>query len=226
MEYFYIENNSQMGPLSVDLLITQIKPETKVWCPGMSDWTRACDVPELALAMGLANEQEQPTQNPMPGYPPNVDFNNQYQGGNSNSSQYQSPNQNINGLGQNVNGGYPMQAGNGNFQGNGNYQNNGNFQGNGYYQNNGYGQNVNNQGKPENYLVLAIISTVLCCWPLGIVSIIKAASVDSAWARGDFDKARKDSEDAKKWAIISMVSAAVIMVLYLIFMGVAATAGM
>ena len=34
---------------------------------------------------------------------------------------------------------------------------------------------------PENYLVWAILSTVLCCMPLGIVSIIHSTKVNSAY---------------------------------------------
>ncbi|MCQ2249607.1 MAG: CD225/dispanin family protein [Bacteroidales bacterium] len=207
MEYFYIENNSQMGPLSVDLLITQIKPDTKVWCPGMSDWTRASEVPELALAMGLDHQEPQD----LSGYPPNVEASSQYQGGNSNSPEYQTHQQQPTGLGQNVSGGYPAAPNNANT----------------YMQNGAYNNGANNNGmrKPDNYLVLAIISTVLCCWPAGIVSIVKAAKVDSCWARGEFDEARRNSDEAKKWAIISIVVALLVIVLYFVFIIFAAANG-
>ena len=52
MEYFYIDDSkSQMGPLSVDLLVTQIKPETLIWCAGMPNWAPASTVPEVAQAL-------------------------------------------------------------------------------------------------------------------------------------------------------------------------------
>ena len=35
---------------------------------------------------------------------------------------------------------------------------------------------------PDNYLVWAILSTVLCCVPFGIVSIIQSSKVSSAYA--------------------------------------------
>ena len=38
--------------------------------------------------------------------------------------------------------------------------------------------------KPDNYLVWAILSTVFCCLPLGIVAIVKASKVDALWAQG------------------------------------------
>ena len=35
---------------------------------------------------------------------------------------------------------------------------------------------------PDSNLVWAILCTVLCCLPLGIVAIVKAASVEKLWA--------------------------------------------
>ena len=40
--------------------------------------------------------------------------------------------------------------------------------------------------KPDNNLVLAIFSTVCCCLPLGIVAIIKACSVNTLYAAGNY----------------------------------------
>ncbi|MGH8018571.1 MAG: CD225/dispanin family protein [Opitutaceae bacterium] len=54
--------------------------------------------------------------------------------------------------------------------------------------------------KPENYLVWAILSTVLCCLPLGIVSIIFAAQVDSKYQAGDHAGALESSRKAKTFA--------------------------
>ncbi|MBL4663561.1 MAG: CD225/dispanin family protein [Flavobacteriaceae bacterium] len=71
---------------------------------------------------------------------------------------------------------------------------------------------------PDNYLVWAILSTVCCCLPLGIVSIVKATKVRELWALGDLAGAQKAADDAKKWAIWSAVIAIVGMVLYFIFM--------
>src|SRR6188474_1925282 len=75
---------------------------------------------------------------------------------------------------------------------------------------------------PNNNLVLAILSTVLCCLPLGIVSIVKAAEVNSKWAQGDYAGAQASADAAKKWAFISggvMIGGAV---LYLLFIAVIA----
>ncbi|HVE92505.1 MAG TPA: CD225/dispanin family protein [Actinomycetota bacterium] len=51
----------------------------------------------------------------------------------------------------------------------------------------------------------AILSTLLCCMPFGIVSIVFAAQVNSKVAAGDQQGARESSANAKKWAIISAV---------------------
>lgn len=59
-----------------------------------------------------------------------------------------------------------------------------------------------NMQKPDNNLVWAILVTILCCLPFGIVAIIKAASVDNLWAAGKYDEAIQASADARKWSWI------------------------
>ncbi|WP_436796406.1 CD225/dispanin family protein [Actinospongicola halichondriae] len=56
---------------------------------------------------------------------------------------------------------------------------------------------------PNNHLVMAILTTIFCCLPFGIVSIVKAAQVNNLWASGQYDAARKSADDAKKWWIVS-----------------------
>ena len=70
---------------------------------------------------------------------------------------------------------------------------------------------------PDNNLVWAILCTVLCCLPLGIVAIIKSTKVKELWALGDKAGAQKAADDAKKWAIWGAAAAAVVSVLYIIF---------
>ena len=70
---------------------------------------------------------------------------------------------------------------------------------------------------PDNNLVWAILCTVLCCLPLGIVAIIKSTKVKELWALGDKAGAQKAADDAKKWAIWGAAAAAVVWVLYIIF---------
>lgn len=59
--------------------------------------------------------------------------------------------------------------------------------------------------EPDNYLVWAILSTVLCCLPAGIVSIVYSTKVSGLWAQGRYGEAQTASANAKKWAIISAI---------------------
>ena len=70
---------------------------------------------------------------------------------------------------------------------------------------------------PPNYLVWSILSTVLCCLPLGIASIVFSSQVNSKWAMGDFAGAQDSSEKAKKFAIWSAIAFGIVAVLYLLF---------
>ncbi|HBR53875.1 MAG TPA: CD225/dispanin family protein [Flavobacteriaceae bacterium] len=74
------------------------------------------------------------------------------------------------------------------------------------------------QPPPDNNMVWAILSTVLCCLPLGIIAIIKASKVEQLWYQGFHAEAQKAADDAKKWAIWSAVSIGIIIVLYFVFM--------
>ena len=67
-----------------------------------------------------------------------------------------------------------------------------------------------------NNLVWAILSTLFCCLPAGIVSIVYAAQVNGKLAAGDIAGAQESSEKAKKWAIWSAIAALVVGVLYFI----------
>jgi len=70
---------------------------------------------------------------------------------------------------------------------------------------------------PANNLVWGILTTILCCLPFGIVSIIKAAEVNGKWASGDYAGAQASAEAAKKWAIVSAIVAVGVWILYFVF---------
>jgi hypothetical protein len=67
-----------------------------------------------------------------------------------------------------------------------------------------------------NYLVHAILVTLFCCLPFGIVSIVYAAQVDGKLGSGDFEGALISSNNAKKWATVSFVCGLVGSALYVI----------
>jgi hypothetical protein len=56
--------------------------------------------------------------------------------------------------------------------------------------------------KIPNYLVQAILITLCCCLPLGIVSIVYAAQVNSKVQAGDIQGALDASGKAKMWCWI------------------------
>ncbi len=52
---------------------------------------------------------------------------------------------------------------------------------------------------PKSYLAQAILCTIFCCVPLGIVAIVYAAQVESNWAKGFYDEAEKKSDNARQF---------------------------
>lgn len=71
--------------------------------------------------------------------------------------------------------------------------------------------------KPDNYLVWAILTTLFCCLPLGIVSIVFAAQVDGKYNSGDYAGAVESSEKAKKFAKFAVLAGVAAIVLYILF---------
>ena len=78
--------------------------------------------------------------------------------------------------------------------------------------------------KPDNYLVWAILSTLFCCLPFGIVSIVYASKVDSLYSSQDYFGAKDASDNAKKWAWWSAISCIVIFIIAMIFAVIAGMA--
>ena len=69
----------------------------------------------------------------------------------------------------------------------------------------GYPYGPGQQGPPPSYLAWAIISTLCCCMPFGIVAIIYASKVNGLWLRGDVNGAYKASARAQTWTILAIV---------------------
>lgn len=70
---------------------------------------------------------------------------------------------------------------------------------------------------PPNYLVWGILSTALCCLPLGIPSIVFATQVNSKWALGDVAGAQLASAKARKFAIWAAIAGIIFWSLYALF---------
>lgn len=79
----------------------------------------------------------------------------------------------------------------------------------------------NKPQRPNSYLALAIISTILCCLPTGIVSIIYATKVNSLYEDGKYNEAVSASKNAKTWGIVSIGIALLGWIIYILIFGVA-----
>lgn len=71
------------------------------------------------------------------------------------------------------------------------------------------GQNVTQTPQqPINgtlYMVFSVLSLLLCCLPLGIVSIVFSSKINSQQKNGDFEGARESAKKAKIFLILSLV---------------------
>ncbi len=67
--------------------------------------------------------------------------------------------------------------------------------------------------QPDTNLVWGILCAVLCCLPLGVVSIIYASKVSGLWAQGRYAEAQKSADDAKKWAIWGAAAGVVVIII-------------
>ena len=59
------------------------------------------------------------------------------------------------------------------------------------------------QADVPTYLVQAILTTLFCCQPFGIVAIVYAAQVSNKLTSGDYNGAVDSSEKAKMWSWIA-----------------------
>jgi hypothetical protein len=75
---------------------------------------------------------------------------------------------------------------------------------------------------PKNWLVEAILVTIFCCLPFGIVGIVFASQVNSKYSAGDYNGALLASRDAGKWTKIGFwlgIAGAVAGILWSAFFG-------
>jgi hypothetical protein len=87
----------------------------------------------------------------------------------------------------------------------------------------GYGPGPGGFGGPPpygtpipNYLWQSIVVTLACCLPAGVVAIVYSTRVQNLQQMGDIQGAMAASRNAKKWCIISLSAAAVVLVLYVL----------
>ena len=99
-------------------------------------------------------------------------------------------------------------------------------QGGGQYGGNPYQQyRQPTEPKPDNWLVWAILCTVFCCLPFGIAGIVYAAQVDSLWNQGRFEESKNSAKKARLFTLIGIGICVAGVVLYLLFVLIAAMIG-
>jgi len=170
MKYWIIIDSVQEGPLTLEEVASkpELNPSTPVWHEGLSDWTTASAIPEIAAILSSNNENQGDSHT----YSGQQDYtrqSNPYSAYNSSQHHYGQP-----------------------------------------YGQNPYGQQPNDPNAvppmPDNYLIWAILATICCCIPSGIVAIFYAAKVSPAYYSGDYIAALDASSKAQLWVIISFVA--------------------
>lgn len=68
---------------------------------------------------------------------------------------------------------------------------------------------------PPTYLLWAILATICCCLPAGIVAIVFSSSVSTKYYSRDYEGARRASRNAEIWIIASIVAGIVVNALYM-----------
>jgi len=208
MKYWINRDGKQLGPMSFsELMAMSPRPTEWVWHEGMPDWLQASQIPEVAeqLAVeGIPIEQVTPQRNePDEAYMPRAVADNAATdnatatpSGESATATAQpmpaippihaqapapTPAPAVTGtpIPQPVQ--QPQQAGQ-------------------------LQQGTTQEPMPPTNLVWAIVVTVLCCVPLGIVAIYQAMRVNSAYGMGDIVAAKRHSEAGAWWCIAGIIA--------------------
>lgn len=77
------------------------------------------------------------------------------------------------------------------------------------------GQMPEREPMPPTYMLWAVLATICCCMPAGIVAIIFSSSVSSKYFSRDYEGARRASRNAEIWIIVSIVAGIIANALYL-----------
>lgn len=201
LQYWTNKDGEQSGPFSYDELKQQpLDSDTWVWCSGMDDWKKIVDVPELAaLAQQSAAEPQEPAE-------PEPEVTEVQQPAEPEAAQEPEEEQVPEQAEQPVETATPPAYEEPMPQ----YEQQPAYEQpqSQYVQQPQYATQPMPECPPTN-LVWAIISTVLCCVPLGIVAIVLAANVKSKYEQGDYARAKKYS-DWSAWCCIAAITLGVI----------------
>ena len=204
MQYWIIKDGESKGPFTLEELQAMgISQTTKIWCKGMDNWTKAgeTDIADVLFAHVVdeseeriaesaeapeseersaesAEASEQPRMTPPP-YNPTLYSQPPYMPQQPPMPGYRpqpSPQQIYNdGYRRGLEDGKKLDA------------------------------DTDTSKCPPSNMVWAVLATVFCCMPAGIVSIVYASRVSGLYHKGDFVGAKRASDRAAYWALGSAI---------------------
>lgn len=68
--------------------------------------------------------------------------------------------------------------------------------------------------KPDSNMILAILSTLFCCLPMGVAATISASKVDKLYYAGQYNAAEEASNRAKKYSMIGAILGIIVSLVY------------
>nr|KAG5687442.1 hypothetical protein BaRGS_030344 [Batillaria attramentaria] len=75
---------------------------------------------------------------------------------------------------------------------------------------------------PDN-MGLAIFTTICCCWPLGLIAIMRAQEARRAVDRGDLGAASTYSQESRRYSLFAIAGGCVSIVIAIIIIVVVVT---
>lgn len=204
MQYWIIKDGESKGPFTLEELQAMgISQTTKIWCKGMDNWTKAgeTDIADVLFAHVVDESEErsaesaeaseseelsaesgespeQPRMTPPP-YNPTLYSQPPYMPQQPPMPGYRpqpSPQQIYNdGYRRGLEDGKKLDA------------------------------DTDTSKCPPSNMVWAVLATVFCCMPAGIVSIVYASRVSGLYHKGDFVGAKRASDRAAYWALGSAI---------------------
>jgi hypothetical protein len=202
MEYWIIVDNRHAGPYSArQLLDAGLTADTLVWHEGLTDWTRAADVAELAE--GLAAQA-----NPAP--EPQTASWQQPASTQGRDYGYSASSAGYNTSATNTSGYAPSNEATG-YRGSATPESQGN--------DSTPTGSIVDEPCPPAYMVWAVIATIIFSTLFGAIAIIFSFLTKTAYYRGDLAKAKRNSERAQWFIIISIVVGVISIPFQLALMG-------
>ena len=201
MQYWINHNGVQSGPVDLDGLKEMgLTSAAYVWHEGLADWVKITQLPELQGLYEFVGDPIAPQVSSAEPQPAAVGEPLQEADGTSGSETVAGDNPVAEPAPEPAVTGQPYQP----------YQPQPEQYGYGQqpqYQQPQYAQPQPDSAEPcpPTNLVWAIISTVLCCLPAGVVAIVYAVKVMNKYRDGDMDGAKRASETGAWWCIASII---------------------